>query len=302
LVLIASIYIWDRRNRRTQPSDRLNAGPVAAPPDQPRGSGREAASHVPELDSVVVHKRMTERPLSITSSEAALDTDDLPPMHAGSAPDASATQYDGTTMPTSAIEMPRDSQFTGMNTGTFIAESARRSSHAPPPHETESESTMAVAALAAAPVAPSRSPPPPKKPLSRKIVALRLSAGSERVEGGRLKLLLESAGLRHGKYNIYHRLHSDDTPLFSVASMVEPGTFDPYAMNGVQFPGVTIFAQLPNVIDGGDVFERMLVCARELEQGIGGLLQDERGMPLTEQRAQRLRDDVTDFMHLMGQS
>jgi hypothetical protein len=32
------------------------------------------------------------------------------------------------------------------------------------------------------------------------------------------------------------------------------------------------------------------------------LLQDERGLPLTEQREQRLRDDVENFVHLLGQS
>jgi cell division protein ZipA len=84
--------------------------------------------------------------------------------------------------------------------------------------------------------------------------------------------------------------------------MVEPGTFDVHAMSGVQFPGVTIFTQLPGPIDGSEMFSQMLACARELEQGIGGLLQDERGLPLTEQRAQRLREDVADFTHLLGQS
>jgi FtsZ-interacting cell division protein ZipA len=72
-------------------------------------------------------------------------------------------------------------------------------------------------------------------------------------------------------------------------------------MSGVQYPGVTIFAQLPGPIPGGEMVEQMLTCARELEQRIGGLLQDERGLPLTEQRAQRLHDDVADFMHLLGQ-
>jgi cell division protein ZipA len=143
---------------------------------------------------------------------------------------------------------------------------------------------------------------PKKVTSSRKIVAMRLAAGSDCVEGARLKSLLEGAGLRHGRYGIFHRAHTDGTSLFSVASMVEPGTFDPYAMSGVQFPGVTIFMQLPGPLDGDEMLGQMLACARELERGIGGLLQDERGLPLTEQRAQRLCDEVADFMHLLGQN
>ena len=59
--------------------------------------------------------------------------------------------------------------------------------------------------------------------------------------------------------------------------------------------------QLPGLIAGGEMLTQMLACARQLEQGCGGLLQDERGLPLTEQREQRLRDEVDDFLHLLGQ-
>jgi len=142
---------------------------------------------------------------------------------------------------------------------------------------------------------------PITKPVAqRKIIALRLAAGAERVEGAQLKSLLEAAALSFGKYSIYHRMHDETTPLFSVASMVEPGTFDPFAMRGVQFPGVTIFLQLPGPIDGQEMLSQMLDCARQLEQGMGGLLQDERGLPLTEPRAQKLQEDVANFLHLLG--
>jgi len=226
---------------------------------------------------------------------------DLPPMH--------ADLRDATTEPLQARSaLPLDPQ-TSISTGAFIAAQAQPIQAQPAQVESfegddesvslTSSSTSVPTPMPATPMETSSRPA--KKPASRKIVALRLSAGSERVEGARLKSLLEAAGLRHGKYSIYHRLH-DELPLFSVASMVEPGTFDPYAMSGVQFPGVTLFTQLPGPIDGSEMFAQMLACARELEQGIGGLLQDERGLPLTEQRAQRLRDDVADFLHLLGQS
>ena len=46
---------------------------------------------------------------------------------------------------------------------------------------------------------------PAKKPSTRKIIALRLVAGAQRFDGTQLKDAMETAKLRHGKYDIYHR-------------------------------------------------------------------------------------------------
>jgi len=139
-----------------------------------------------------------------------------------------------------------------------------------------------------------------KKPGSRKIIALRLVAGAQRYEGGKLKDALENAKLRHGKYGIYHRQDEQDVTLFSVASMVEPGTFDPATMATMQFTGVLLFAQLPGPTDGVLMFEQMLECAERLAGIVGGTVQDERGAVLTPPRAARLRDDIENFQHLLG--
>jgi len=160
-----------------------------------------------------------------------------------------------------------------------------------------------VEVKSASPAKPAAQADRPLKPAAaqRKIIALRLSAGATKIEGARLKTLFDGSGLTFGRYNIYHRMHDPHTPLFSVASMVEPGTFDPQAMTGVPFPGVTIFMQLPGPLDGQEMLSQMLAFARQLEQSVGGALQDERGVALNESREQRLRDDVANFLHLLGQ-
>jgi cell division protein ZipA len=288
LAVIAAIYVVGRRNRRTTASDAAQT---------------LTESFVPQLDQSVRAKARAVTPLLMSNDDGM---NDLPPMHADVdvIADASSVVH----VPMTSIYQPVIAEpapiASDMSTGAFIAAQAQAQRSEPTMRTVEPARTAS-----ALPPSPEMEPIPVaapvvakaiKKSASRKIVALRLSAGSERVDGARLKPLLEAAGLRHGKYSIYHRLHGDSAPLFSVASMVEPGTFDPYAMSGVQFPGVTIFMQLPGPIDGSEMFAQMLACARELEQGIGGLLQDERGLPLTEQRAQRLRDDVADFLHLLG--
>ncbi|MGC3980164.1 MAG: cell division protein ZipA C-terminal FtsZ-binding domain-containing protein [Steroidobacteraceae bacterium] len=132
----------------------------------------------------------------------------------------------------------------------------------------------------------------------RKIIALRLSI-AERIEGARLLSLLEGERLQHGKFNIFHRLHEGAT-VFSVASMVEPGSFDPQQMSEQQFPGVTLFMLLPGPLDGLVAYDQMLSCAQRLAHQSGGLLQDERGSKLTQQSMDKLRDEVLDFQHLLG--
>jgi FtsZ-interacting cell division protein ZipA len=82
--------------------------------------------------------------------------------------------------------------------------------------------------------------------------------------------------------------------------MVEPGTFDPQTMDGIQFQGITFFAQLPGPMDGAMMFEQMLECAQHLAGTLSGTVQDERGVALTPQRIERIRDEIADFQHLLG--
>lgn len=143
---------------------------------------------------------------------------------------------------------------------------------------------------------------PKKQPEKRKIVALRLTAPlTGRYAGPQLRAAFDAAGLAHGKYGIFHRLHGDRS-VFSVASMVEPGSFDLATMAETQFAGVTLFTLLPGPVAGAQAYDQLIDCARRLERTLGGELHDERGIPLTAQRIAALRDEVLDFEHLLGRS
>ena len=146
-----------------------------------------------------------------------------------------------------------------------------------------------------------REPPPRSKSEKRKIVALRLSSpANERYSGDRLRAALEAAGLTHGKYGIFHRMHGNAGSIFSVAGMVEPGAFDLETMDQAKFAGVTVFALLPGPAKAAQTYDQLLECARYLEKTLGGGLHDERGLPLTVQRIASLREEVLDFEHLLG--
>src|SRR5690606_26296494 len=96
----------------------------------------------------------------------------------------------------------------------------------------------------------------------RKILALRLSLAPQGIEGGRLLEVFQEELLEHGRYSVFHRLHEDGEALFSVASMIEPGTFDPEEMVDGVYPGVTLFAQLPGPVAGMHALNEMVNCAR----------------------------------------
>jgi cell division protein ZipA len=131
---------------------------------------------------------------------------------------------------------------------------------------------------------------------AQKIVAVRVAAPMPtRFEGLRLREALDRNGLRHGRFDIFHRLAPDGRPIISLASVVEPGTFDPAGMDKAAYPGVALFTVLPGPVSALDALEDLLVTSRALATQLGGTVLDEKGAPLSLQRIAHMRDDVLAF-------
>ena len=130
----------------------------------------------------------------------------------------------------------------------------------------------------------------------QRIVTIRVSAlGETHWSGPQLMAAFELHGLAFGRYQVFHRRHVDGRSLFCVASLIEPGTFDIAAMAGQEFRGVTLFAVLPGPISPLETVDELLRTARGLAEGLSGMIQDAKGMPLSPQRAAALREDVARF-------
>lgn len=163
---------------------------------------------------------------------------------------------------------------------------------------TEEMPVRAAAAAATPPVAPTLSSseaPQSRRVERRKILSLRLAIAPQRFEGAKLLESLLAESLQHGKYGIFHRLHADGNFVFSVASMVEPGAFELEKMGETLYPGITMFTQLPGPVPGMHALNELVACARRLQANLGGTLQDERGVPLTVHRIERMRQEVREF-------
>jgi cell division protein ZipA len=139
--------------------------------------------------------------------------------------------------------------------------------------------------------------PRPNTPPRQKIVALRLvgPTTNARFSGAELRQALEAEGLVFGRYHIFHREVDDKQLLFSVASLIEPGSFELHEMSTLELPGVSLFAVLPGAVEGTHVVDELVACGRRLAGRLNGVLQDERRQPLTAVRVMELRDEVASF-------
>jgi cell division protein ZipA len=274
IVLLAAIYLWGRRGDREgerRPAS-LQTGGAAEPQFGSLSEHSNAAFSHEDVEAEAPFVREDEpevigRPV---------------PANTGSYPPTITRESDELDR---ALRTGAHDSWRGRVEPTFSDASVTAELPADPAPAPESAPTLSTTADS----------PPPKKIERRKILALRLAASPHRLEGGRLLEALQAESLEHGKYDVFHRLHDDGTSIFSIASMVEPGTFDLEKMPGIEYPGVTLFAQLPGPVPGMHALNELVACARRLQQTLGGTLQDDRGVPLTVHRIERLRQEVREF-------
>ena len=126
------------------------------------------------------------------------------------------------------------------------------------------------------------------------IIQINIKAKSEPFNGLKIEKAMKDTGLKMGKLPIYQRVTGDarQTPLFNVASMVEPGIFPSKDVEDFATPGLTLFTQLPAPGDGMAVFSDMLFTAERLATILGGELQDETHSALTKQTIEHLRSQI----------
>jgi len=144
--------------------------------------------------------------------------------------------------------------------------------------------------------------PPPVSPPPRKVVTIRLmSRDTAGFVAEQMILLLRELNLRHGQFGIFHRgaesAGEEGDAVFSVASLVEPGSFDLTRVKTERYPGVSLFMALPGAADGVSAFDAMMDLARELAERLDGYLLDEQGGTLSIQRERYIREEVIQFEH-----
>jgi len=124
------------------------------------------------------------------------------------------------------------------------------------------------------------------------IVLYILARPPEQLAGDKINSAAQASGLEFGKMNVFHRLDEAGKSVFSLANMVEPGSFDADAMHEIQTPGIIFFMQVSVVADSGNVFDDMLECAYHMSEMLDAQLCNRKRQPLTQSDAEEYRELV----------
>jgi len=132
-----------------------------------------------------------------------------------------------------------------------------------------------------------------------KIVTLHVAARpGETIAGPELVVALEKAGLEFGDKEIFHRLDDarpDAGPVYSVANMVKPGSFEMRSISTLRTPGLTFFMTLPGPLPALDAWETMLPAAQRCAELLDAEVLDEHRNALGRQTIQHVRDELRGF-------
>ena len=135
-------------------------------------------------------------------------------------------------------------------------------------------------------------PPPPDK-----IVTLFLQARDNQNISG-IKLLDSSvkSGLVFGDHDIFHRINEEDMePVFSMANLTKPGSFDRSMWNTMEIRGVTMFMTLPGPRNALDAWDSMLATSRRLAELLHADLLDDQHEVFTRQRSLQIKEELREY-------
>ena len=113
--------------------------------------------------------------------------------------------------------------------------------------------------------------------------------------GSDLLQVLLACDMRYGDRDILHRHEragGTGSLQFSVANMLEPGTFDLEDINTFKTPGVSFFMTLPGPLEPAQAFDCMVETANCVVKNLDAELLDEDHQLMTEEGLQALRDRV----------
>ena len=136
------------------------------------------------------------------------------------------------------------------------------------------------------------------------IINLMCTDQGDEFQGSELSAALESQGLVHGNMDIFHYESGSgaDMVRFSVANILNPGTFPRGKLEYFYTPGVCFFMTLTPGVSNLQAFNKLLSVARGVTSRLGGELKDESRQYLTHQRVEEIRTRMGEFQreNLLG--
>lgn len=134
---------------------------------------------------------------------------------------------------------------------------------------------------------------------SSEVIVLNVMAQEGReFRGEDLIHTIIASGLKFGDMQIFHHRFgkgSNGPVIFSLANILNPGTFDLNNMAQFRTIGVSLFMAMPTPINNLDAFEQMLAVAQQLCTTLDGELKDDHRNVMTAQTIEHYRQRIRDF-------
>lgn len=127
------------------------------------------------------------------------------------------------------------------------------------------------------------------------IVLYILAKPNQELLGSHVNSSVQAMGLSFGDMNIFH-YRPEHRNIFSLANMLEPGSFDPDTIHDIKTSGLTIFMQISGN-DPMDDLTEMLQRSYQLAGLLDAILCNSKRKPLTEQDAENYRSQVQAFIN-----
>ena len=138
----------------------------------------------------------------------------------------------------------------------------------------------------------------PSAGYDRIVSLLVVARAGNQLSGPDLVVAAEKAGLIFGHRNVFHRMvdnHPEQGPIFSVANLIKPGSFDLRTIKELRTPGIAFFIALPGPLPALDAWDTLLPTAQRMAELLDAVLLDEQRNPLGRQRIANIRDELRAF-------
>ena len=136
-------------------------------------------------------------------------------------------------------------------------------------------------------------------PTDDEVVQIRVIArGEAGFSGTDMQRIFKECDVRFGDMRIFHRheeAKGQGAVQFSVVNAVEPGNFDPDAMETFSTPGLVFFMRLPGPEKPLEAFDCMLETARAIARYLDGELRDDGNSVFTRQTGEHCRQRIREF-------
>jgi cell division protein ZipA len=129
-----------------------------------------------------------------------------------------------------------------------------------------------------------------------KIVSLYVAARAGQVlRGEDIVVAAEKTGMVFGHMDVFHRLvegQPEAGPVFSMASILKPGSFDMASIGAMETPAIAFFLTLPAPLPALDAWEKMEPTVQRMAELLDAVVLDDSRNALGRQRISHIRDEL----------